>query len=413
MNIAVIIDDNILEGGGFQYSLSQALLLEKNKGGDYNFIYITTKKQNIKILSKYGIKAFYLSWSNVDEFFSHIQRNELVSGVIRKSRLNITNKFDRILKKLSVDLVYFTSPSTLSLVTEKFNYIFTVWDLNFLDSMEFPEVYAKREFERRDRLYQTAVRKAVRVVTDSTVTKKRIMEIYNIDEKRIILSAFLPSNSVYITEKEYLNNYIDIKKKYNINEEYIYYPAQFWPHKNHIYILEGLKILKENHGVKINVVFSGSDKGNLKFVLNTANELGLMDQVFYLGFVEEKEIPYLYKQSLALVMPTYMGPANIPPLEAFKLGCPVLYSDLPNLRDQVKDAAIFMDLRSPESLCKELLRIIKHPIELNALIDERKRKIEELERDTCWSALKYAFDDYSQKMKCWKRPYRNNENNHC
>lgn len=402
MNIAVIIDDNILEGGGFQYSLSQSLLLEKNKDRDYNFIYFTTKKQNIKILAKYGIKAFYLNWSNVDEFFSHIRRNELVNGIIRKLKININNKFDRILKKHFVDLIYFTSPSTLSLATEEFNFIFTVWDLCFIDSMEFPEVYAKREFERRDRLYQTAIRKAVRVVTDSPITKKRIIEIFNVSENRIILSAFFPSSSVCITEKEYLGNYIDIKKKYNINGEYIYYPAQFWPHKNHIYILEGLKILKEKHGLRINAIFSGSDKGNLGFVLNKAKESGLGDQVFYLGFVEAKEIPYLYKQALALIMPTYLGPTYIPPLEAFKLGCPVLYSDLPDVRDQVKDAVIFMDLRNPESLCKELLKIIKHPIELDVLIDKGKKKIEELERDNCWPALKYAFDDYSQKMKCWK-----------
>lgn len=402
MNIAVIIDDNIFEGGGFQYSLSQSLLLEKNAGKDYNFIYFTTKKQNINILAKYGIKACYLNWSNVDEFFSQVTRTELVNGVIRKLKIKIGNKFDRILKKHFVDLIYFTSPSPLSLATEEFNFIFTVWDLCFIDSMEFPEVYAKREFERRDRLYQTAIRKAVRVVTDSPITKKKIIEIFNVDEKRIILSPFSPSNSVSITEKEYLDSYIDIKKKYSINGEYIYYPAQFWPHKNHIYILEGLKMLKEKQGLKVNAVFSGSDKGNLGFILNKAKELGLLDQVFYLGFVEAKEIPYLYRQALALVMPAYLGPTYIPPLEAFKLGCPVLYSDLPVLRDQVKDAVIFMDLRNAESLCKELLKIIKHSIELDVLVENGKKKIKELEKDNCWPELKYAFDDYSQKMKCWK-----------
>lgn len=402
MNVAVIIDDSILEGGAFQYSLSQSLLLEKNRDKDYNFIYFTTIKQNIKILARYGIKAFYLNWSNVDEFLSHIRRNELVNGVIRKLKINISNKFSCILKKHLVDLVYFISPSPLALAVEEFNYIFTVWDLNFLDSVEFPEVYGKGEFERRDRLYQTAIRKAVRVVTDSPITRKRIIEIYNVAESRIILFEFLPSDSVYIGEKEYFDNYIDIKKEYGITGEYIYYPAQFWPHKNHSYILAGLKILKEKYGLKVNAVFSGSDRGNLGFILKKTKEEGLGDQVFYIGFVEGEKIPYLYKQALALVMPTYFGPTNIPPLEAVKLGCPVLYSDLPDLKDQVRDAVNFMDLRNPESLCKELLKIIKHPAEIDALIDRGKRKIEELERGNRWPLLKDAFDDYRQKMKCWK-----------
>lgn len=402
MNIAVIIDDNILEGGGFQYALSQALILEKNRGSDHNFIYITTKKHNIRILSKYGIKANYMRWSNVDEFFSYLRRDEIVNGMMRRLKINLKSKFDRVLGKHSVDLVYFTSPSPLSLAAEDHNFIFTVWDLCFIDSMEFPEVYAKREFERRDRLYQTAVRKAIRVVTDSTITKNRIMEIYNVDEKRMIHSPFLPSNAVSITEKEYAGDYIDIKKKYGIDGAYVYYPAQFWPHKNHVYILEGLRILKEKHGLRVNAIFSGSDKGNLRFVLNKAKELGIRDQVFYLGFVEAKEVPYLYKQALALVMPAYLGPTYIPPLEALKLGCPVLYSDIPELKDQVKDAVIFIDLSYPESLCKEILKIIEYSADLAAMLSKGKRKIEELEKYNCWPALKHAFDDYSQKMKCWK-----------
>jgi len=402
MNIAVIIDDNILEGGAFQYSLSQVLLLERNKDKDHNFLYFTTKKKNIVILAQHGIKALNLGWSNADECLSHIQRNELVSGITRKLGICMSNKFDRILKKNSVDLVYFLSPSTLSLATEEFNYIFTVWDLCFMDSMEFPEVYAKREFERRDRLYQTAIKKAIRIVTDSPVTKQKLMEIYHLNEGRIILSPFLPSNFTSVSDSDYQKKYIDIKQKYGIKGEYIYYPAQFWPHKNHRYILEGLKILRNKYGRMINVIFSGSDKGNLKFVLNKAKEAGLEGQVYYIGFVEAKELPYLYKQALALVMPTYFGPTNLPPLEAFQLGCPVLYSGLPDFKDQVKDAVIYIDLSNPESISRELLKIIDGSSDLGQLINNGMKKIEELKNENHWPALKYAFDDYYQKMRCWK-----------
>lgn len=402
MNIAVIIDDGILEGGAFQYSLSQALLLKKNKDKKYNFIFLTTVKQNVNILAGYGIKASYFNWSNLDEFFSQIGRSLLVSGIFRKLKININNKFDRILKKQAVDLIYFLSPSGLSLVTEKLNYVFTVWDLNFLEAMEFPEVYAKREFERRDRLYQTAIRKAIRIVTDSAITKKRIREIYHVDEDRIILSPFLFSKSVDISEDEYAKNFLDIKKKYGINGEYIYYPAQFWPHKNHRYILEGLKILKDQYKLKINAVFSGSDQGNLKFILNKARELGLQEQVFYIGFAAPREIPYLYQQALALVMPTYLGPTNIPPLEAFKLGCPVLYSDLSDLKDQVGDGVIFMDLKNPESLSQGLLKVIEHPADLDVLVKNAKIIIKKLENECFWPRLRDVFDDYLVKSKTWK-----------
>ena len=62
-------------------------------------------------------------------------------------------------------------------------------------------------------------------------------------------------------------------------------------------------------------------------------------------------------QSLALVMPTYLGPTNIPPLEAFVYDTPVCYSDTPFFREQLDDAVFFMDLNDPHSLIKNLLTI--------------------------------------------------------
>ena len=76
--------------------------------------------------------------------------------------------------------------------------------------------------------------------------------------------------------------------------------------------MEGLKRLEELHGHKLGAVFSGGDKGNLEFVKKKAEELGLSDRVRFAGFVPEDQMPYLYRQSVALVMPTYFGPTNLP-----------------------------------------------------------------------------------------------------
>jgi len=114
-------------------------------------------------------------------------------------------------------------------------------------------------------------------------------------------------------------------------------------------------------------------------------------------------MPYLYKQALALVMPTYFGPTNIPPLEAFKLGCPVLYSDLPGLRDQVKGAALLLDLKDPESLVKNLLKVIGNSADIKTLIANGYRIVESWTDQDYWYKLKEIFDEYAVKLKCWKQ----------
>ena len=62
-------------------------------------------------------------------------------------------------------------------------------------------------------------------------------------------------------------------------------------------------------------------------------------------------------EKLTLVMPTFFGPTNSPPLEAFSLGVPILYSDLIGLKDIVA-AALFLDLDDPGSLAQNLKNLI-------------------------------------------------------
>ena len=38
---------------------------------------------------------------------------------------------------------------------------------------------------------------------------------------------------------------VNISDKYSLDVPYVFYPAQFWSHKNHSYLLEGLRILEE------------------------------------------------------------------------------------------------------------------------------------------------------------------------
>lgn len=403
MNIAVVLTKDEKEGGAFQYALSLSLLLEKNRSDRYKFVFFTTVKKNIDILGRYKIRAVYLPWSNFDRCGSILSGSYLIGGIFTKMKMTLELKLDRIFRKHNIDLVYFLSPADLALGVSCHNYIFTVLDLCFLDFMEFPEVYINREFERKESLYRSVLSKAIAVITDSEFTKDRIAKRYGVGTDRIFPVSFLPTNAISSFEKERDRDSGGISKKYNIRDNYVFYPAQFWQHKNHVYILDGLKLLKEKYNLKIDAVFAGSDKGNLSFILRKAEELGIADQIHYIGFVDDNELPHLYARALALVMPTYFGPTNIPPLDAFAIGCPVLYPDLPGLREQVKDSAVLLDLNDPDSMCRGLLKILENSQEISAMVENGRKRIGSLLREDRWGVLKAIFDDYAAKMRLWKR----------
>ena len=265
-------------------------------------------------------------------------------------------------KKKKVDLVYFISQSYLTNYLHNINYIFTLFDLCHRDNPEFPEVKNNRIFEFREKQLQNNLARATAVLTES-IRKKNVIYRYRLDEERVHVFPIEPAPTIEFVKSRSDNNienkYIDIKKKYNLKYDYIFYPAQFWAHKNHIYILKTLNILQNEGSDLLGAIFSGSDQGNLSYIKDMTKQFNLENKVRFTGFVSNEEINYLYSQSIALVMPTYFGPTNIPPLEAFKLNVPVIYSDLPGLRDQVKGAALLVDLNDPKKPCFKSKKTVK------------------------------------------------------
>ncbi len=81
-------------------------------------------------------------------------------------------------------------------------------------------------------------------------------------------------------------------------------------------------------------------------------------KIIFLNFVSDDDLPYLYINSIALVMPTLMGPTNIPPWEAFKLNIPVLYTDFPNVKSVLKDAVHYIDPLNTDSMVEGIKKII-------------------------------------------------------
>ncbi|MBF0485479.1 MAG: glycosyltransferase family 4 protein [Candidatus Omnitrophica bacterium] len=394
VRIAVILESVFDVGGGFQQELSTACLLNKNQGQN-RFVFYTTVRKNLDILHAHGIQAKYLDVRSIDNGpYSRLTKRQIAHKILWLAGL-ARNFFEKVLLGDGIDLVYFLTPSGLAASLTRVNYVMTLLDLCHRDHPEFPEVNFDHAFESREYLYDKIFNKAVAVLVDSELGKANVLRRYGCDDERVFVAKFLPS--VNVTSF----NSVDVRSKYGIKNKYLFYPAQFWAHKNHVYILDGIDVLRKKYGIKMDVVFSGSDRGNLAHVLRYAQKLEIKDQVHYLGFVPGEDIASLYKEAVALVMPTYFGPTNIPPLEAFFLGCPVCYSNLPGLKDQVGDAAFLMDLNDPESLAGHVKTILNSPEVVLEKVKRGKTRVASWTEDEYWNVLDMVFTKYARKMKTW------------
>lgn len=401
IRLGVIFDQQVKSGGGYQQALSSALLTQKLPKELVDVVFFTLFEENVAILATYGIKAEVINLS----FFEKI-RNKFRDKITNKYFFELIKKveeyspFEKKLNEYKIDLVYFLSPICFQQSLEKLNYVTTLWDLCHRDNPEFPEVRLSRELEYRDDNFKKILSRASAIIVDSDLGKMNAAHRYGIDLERIHILPFQPAEATRSKTDLITSQKLKINEKFKV-DKYVFYPAQFWAHKNHVYLLEGLFILEQKYGLKISAIFSGDDKGNKKYVENHAKKLKLEDRIHFVGFVKNEEIVELYKQSIALVMPSYFGPTNLPPLEAFQLGVPVLYSDQPGLRDQVGDAALLMDLKDPNSMALHLKQLIENEQLREQLIKLGYVRLKHFDSYDRVEILKNIIQDFRWRRFCW------------
>ena len=253
----------------------------------------------------------------------------------------------RYLDKSDTDLVYFVTPSLVAHELQIKPYVWTLWDLCHLDSPEFPEVRTSGKFEGRDEATSLCLRKASLIVVDSAELEVNARLSYGITASKFVTIPFAPASGISAPASDALLP----QEVRQIAGKFVFYPAQLWTHKNHARIAEAIGILKERN-LDIHAVFVGKDHGAGTSLRRLIDELGVADRVHFLGYVDDEVMPELYKASLGLVMASYFGPTNIPPLEAMMLRVPVIASH--QHKSQLGESALLFDPDEADDLANAI-----------------------------------------------------------
>jgi glycosyltransferase involved in cell wall biosynthesis len=254
---------------------------------------------------------------------------------------------DDIYQNENIDLLWILGPYS---VDTTIPFIFTVWDLGHIIFPFFPE-YKGNDWDNREKIFNKMLKKATYIITGNQTGKNEIIVNYSINPDKIHVIPFpIPAFCFKDTNKDYFSS---IK----IKHPFIFYPAQFWAHKNHIIIIEAIKWLRDEKEIVINCYFTGHDYGNMAHVSNMINKYNLNNQIIILGFIPQEDLIYLYKNALAMVYPSILGPNNLPLLEAVAFRCPLIYSNIPGHIEQMEGAGLPFDLTNNIALGENIFKI--------------------------------------------------------
>lgn len=253
-----------------------------------------------------------------------------------------------------------------------------VLSMHDIQHVHFPEFFSKLELQHREMTYGASAKNAHYLQASSQYIKEDLMSYFNFLNAQQIPVIPEGVNGEIFQRKGEDSSVVD---KYKIPKKYLFYPAQLWHHKNHLFLLKALMEVKGKHGVSIPLVLTGQKFSASDAIFKYIEENKISD-VFYLGKVPLDDLVALYHNATFVISTSLHESSSLPLLEAAAAGTPAIASDIPPNVEMAKNLAInIYKGSSVDSLVELLLKIWKD---------------EELRKEQVHHNLK-AIDTYSWK----------------
>lgn len=334
--VAVLLSTEPVLGGGHQYAMILAECLKELSLSHFELIALCTNRFWRKWCNDNCIK-----YSMINEIPpTHMELNLRFSLLCKIYNMYKT-ELGKIIKQEKVDVLFITTQSYFPNLNTKI--IVPVHDLMHRYEPRFPEVSG--EYLCRELMFKCQARYAEYLLTDSKLGKQQFIESY---------SSYMRRKAPHIVSLPFIvpEHIAEVKEEYiDVPEKYVFYPAQFWKHKNHMNLVKAIRLLSDSVS-DIHLVLVGTEKNCLREIKKYIEDNKLENNISILGFVSNGNITYLYKHAIAMVMPSYFGPTNIPPLEAMALGCPVVVSNKYAMPEQVGEAGLSFNPDLPEEIAE-------------------------------------------------------------
>ena len=246
----------------------------------------------------------------------------------------------------------------------------TIFDMSYV---LFPQYHPWKRVQML-KFFENRMRSADKIVTASQSAKGEIMELLKVPEDKVVVTPLGVSTRFHpIHGDEAL--FQTVRKRYSLPEHFLLYVGTIEPRKNLERLIEALSIVKEKLGKSsVSLVLVGG-KGWLNDpIYRRVQELGLLEDVTFTGYVSDEDLPLLYNMALAFVYPSLYEGFGLPPLEAMACGLPVITSKVSSLPEVVGDAGIMIDPCNIEHLSDAILQVLSSTELRKSLSDKGIKK---------------------------------------
>lgn len=225
----------------------------------------------------------------------------------------------------------------------------------------YPENFSPDQLSYRNEHYLYSALASTFLITISEFSKRTIIEKFGVPAERIRVTH-LGTHPVFSSLDDLGMRPARLPENF---ENYLFYPANSWKHKNHIALLDALVVLRDRNGLEPGVIFTGhllTGDFNRVDIPAEARRRGLR-RVHHLGVVSLAELKYLYLHAAALVHPSLFEGFGIPLLEAMTVGRPILAADRASIPEVAGNAALYFNPDDANDIAEKIAHFFAHPDE--------------------------------------------------
>ena len=207
------------------------------------------------------------------------------------------------------------------------------------------------------------------VITPSEATKADVVNHLQMDPQQIAVipwgcdARFQPGGDP--------EHFAAVQQRYRLPAQYLLFVGTLEPRKNLTTLLHAYAMLRaEGCGKDLKLVVAGRTGWLYADIFDTVKTLALDEEVIFTGFVDDEDLPDLYRGARLFVFPSLYEGFGLPILEAMASGVPVITSATASMPEVAGDAAILVDPHDPEAIAAGIARVLAEDRLRQAMIEQ-------------------------------------------
>ncbi|MBF0485345.1 MAG: glycosyltransferase family 4 protein [Candidatus Omnitrophica bacterium] len=243
-----------------------------------------------------------------------------------------------------------------------------------------PEFFDAKDSLIVRQLIKSSAERARRIITCSYTSKADMVAYYHIPPERIIVAYPAVEN---FDEPQGNDDEAGIfLKEKNIRGPFLLFVGAVEPRKNLHGVIDIMNSLKKRSLFSGQVVILGGFREGIKkdyypMLKTKVKDLGLEDDVVFLGYEPESVKKMLMKKAVALLYPSFYEGFGIPILEAMAAGIPVVVSRIPVFSEIVLESGLYADPHDCEDFANQVDRLLRDKSLFAHLVEKGKERVQQ------------------------------------